>query len=134
MKLFLLFTLALFGLAAKAQSASSAGVPGGSSTPKTTETCSGSYALNFAAFGDTAYEITLSADCAFTVADTSSAGTLRHLTLIIHPAGFQATLPAASGSLLWSGGSTPVPSTSGDTIIVFDSTSAGKIYAHLAFQ
>lgn len=129
MKLALLLTLALFAcVPAKAQSASSAGVPGGSSTPTTTQTCSGSEALSFAAFGDTAYEVTLSADCAFTVADTSAAGTLRHLTLIIHPAGHQATLPAANGSVVWTG-SVPTPSTTTDTIVVFSSTGSGTIYA-----
>ena len=118
--------------ATNAQSLGSS-APNGSSTPKTTQTCSGAQTLNFASYGDTAYEVTLTGNCTVTIVDPGTPGTLRRITVIIHPASYQATLPASSSSLLWSGGSAPVPSTTTDTIIIFESTGAGRIYAYVQF-
>ncbi|HTV07814.1 MAG TPA: hypothetical protein VMD97_02060 [Candidatus Aquilonibacter sp.] len=99
----------------------------GGSTPDTSPTCSGTQALSFSTSGDIAYNVTLSANCTFSVSDAGSAGTLRKLTLIIHPAGFTSTLPVSSGSLVWSGGSPPAVSTSATTVIVFASTGVAPI-------
>jgi hypothetical protein len=107
---------------------------GGSSTPNTSASCSGTQTLSFASSGDDAFEITLTANCAFTLVDPGTLGVLRRLTLIIHPSGYQATLPSSSSSLMWTGDSAPVPSTSTDTVIVFISTGSGKIYAAPQFQ
>jgi hypothetical protein len=131
-----LLALAVFLAVSGASSAQSPQslIVGGSSTPNTSASCSGTQALSFGSSGDVALEITLAANCAFTVTDPGTPGALRHLTLIIHPAAYQATLPASSDSLVWNGGSAPVPSTSSDTIVIFESTGSGKIYAAVQFE
>ena len=51
------------------------------------------------------------------------------MTLIIRPAGFQATLPSSSSSLVWSGGTTPTPSTSTSTYVTFSSDGTAPAFA-----
>jgi hypothetical protein len=43
----------------------------------------------------------------------------QRITLVIHPAGFTATLPADSGTIIWTGGTPPTVSTSSVTVISF---------------
>ncbi len=92
---------------------------GGSATvPVTTVAASGStQTITFAANGDIAYDITLSANCTFTITQPTTNSKFRKIILIIHPATFQATLPVSSSNLAWSSGSAPVPSTSAVTLI-----------------
>ena len=96
--------------------------------PVTTVASSGTtQTLTFAAAGDIAYDITLSTNCTFAVTPPSGMGTYRRLTLMIRPAGFQATLPASSGSLAWAGGSPPTPSTSAVTLVTFASDGTAPV-------
>jgi hypothetical protein len=65
------------------------------------------------------YDVTLSANCAFSFAPSTYAGVTQRVTLIIRPSGFTATLPASSSTIVWPGGVVPVVSTSGVTVINF---------------
>lgn len=110
------------------------GAPGanGAAVPSVaTQTSSGTTALAFSNTADVVYDVTLSAATTFSFTAPSNTGTYRKLTLIIRPAGYQATLPASSSSLVWAGGSPPAVSTSNPTIITFTSTGNAPIFGGL---
>lgn len=108
------------------------GSGGSSSVPVTVVAASGStQTIAFASSGNIAYDITLSANCTFTITAPANTGTYRTLTLVIRPASFQATLPASSGALAWSGGSAPTPSTTAVTVITFGSTGIAPVFGGL---
>lgn len=105
---------------------------GSSSVPVTTIASSGTtQTLAFASSGDVAYDVTLSANCTFSITAPTNNGTYRKITLVIRPTSFQATLPASSGALAWSGGSAPSPSTTAITVITFGSTGVTPIFGGL---
>ncbi len=104
----------------------------GPDTPLTVVASSGtSQTLTFASSGDIAYDVTLSAACTFSITAPTNNGTFRRILLIIRPAGYQATLPASSSSLVWAGGAAPVPSTSTYTVLMFGSTGTAPIFGGL---
>src|ERR1700727_2395532 len=117
MKKLILFAMFAVVLSAQQQTYTPGGGGGGSSTtPVTTVAASGSaQTLTFASNGDTAYDITLSANFTFSITSPTSNSTFRRIILVIHPAGFTATLPPSSSTLAWAGGSAPSPSISAIT-------------------
>jgi hypothetical protein len=105
------------------------GNPCGGSTPVTVIASSGAtQTLTFATGGDIVYDITLSANCTISITPPSTTGAWHRLILIIRPAGFQATLPTSSASLVWSGGSPVVPSTTAITLITFGGTGTAPVF------
>ena len=108
------------------------GAPCGSGTGSglslVTQNCSSTLALTWpSGGGDVLYDVTLSAACTITMG-TPPAGQPQRMYLIIRPAGFQATLPASSGAIVWAGGSAPAPSTTISTAISFLSSGTAPIF------
>ena len=92
---------------------------GSSSTPVTTIASSGaSQALAFPASGSACYDVTLTANCTFTLTG-GTAGQYQRVTLILRQdatAGRVATLPSG---VKWTSGVTPTPNTVAGKIDVF---------------
>ena len=81
--------------------------------------------------GGIVYDVTLSANCTFTITPPAPNGSPQRMTLIIRPNGFTATLPVSGSGLVWKGGSTgsaPVLSTSQTTVLSFVYTGALPIF------
>ncbi len=93
-------------------------VPSGTTPVTTIATSGSSRTITFPATGNITYDVTLTANCTFTVAG-GTAGELQTITLILRQdgtAGRVATLPA---SIKWPGGVIPTPNTAAGRIDVF---------------
>lgn len=93
-------------------------------TPVITIAASGaSRAMTFAATGDAAFDVTLSANCTFTLSG-GTAGQYQRITLIVRqPASgttYTATLPPQSSNMRYNGGAPPATSTTLGSISLID--------------
>lgn len=77
-----------------------------------------SQALAFAASGDTAYDITLTADCVLTLAG-GAAGQLQKVVLVLRQDGIGGHVPALPAGVRWNGGTPPAANTAADQIDVY---------------
>lgn len=98
--------------------------------PVTTIAASGSsQSLIFSSFGSRAYDVTLNANCSFSVSG-GSVGELQTLTLILRggSGGFTAALP---GNVKWKGGAAPTVDTSAGSIylVKIQTSDGGATYA-----